>query len=66
MLWDIIFVYSTFSWKLFVLNMLFHLEEAWNRREIATSWSSAIAIQEPANQCFTFLELTADKFNKVV
>lgn len=46
--------------------MLFHLEEAWNRREIATSWSSTIAIQEPANQCFTFLELTADKFNKVV
>lgn len=51
--------------KLFVLKM-FHLEETRNRRRIATSWNSIIAVQECANYYFTFLELTADKFNQVV
>lgn len=54
------------SLKLFVLKMLFCLEETRNRRRIATSWNSIIAGQEAANYYFTFLELTADKFNQVV
>lgn len=47
--------------KLFVLKILFHLEETGNMRRIATSWSSIIAVNEAANYYFTFLELTAGK-----
>lgn len=62
-----IFFYMPYApLKLFVLKMLFHLEETWNRRRIATSWNSIMSVRETTNYYFTLSELTADEFDQVV